>query len=145
MRSARGSASAASSLWLAITAIALLVLQAAAQTTDRFAILAPDSCETIKDKLVSTRELSLLAKAVEASGFDQALAGPGHTTLIAPTNTAFEKLAADSSGSDESYLDMDLYDLLSHHIIEGKADMSSIEGVLARIPTCNGEIIITDQ
>ena len=97
---------------------------------------------------MSTPELSLLAKAVEASGFDEALGGPGPMTLVAPTNKAFEKLAAESSGSDTSFLDMDLYDLLSHHIIDGKADTmdtSYIQGVISdRIPMCNGEIIMTD-
>lgn len=52
--------------------------------------------KTIASRIASTESYSKFATALEASGLDQALAGPGPFTVFVPTNRAFEKMTGQS-------------------------------------------------
>jgi uncharacterized surface protein with fasciclin (FAS1) repeats len=83
--------------------------------------------ETIASKIASLSELGLLAKAVNATGFDVTLSGPGPMTFLAPTDDAFKSLGSRYAATSASLLDMDLYDLLQYHILAGQAIQSSVQ------------------
>lgn len=103
-------------------------------------------CTTIGDLVSSRPDLSLIQKAVSASGYDVFLDAPGPKTFFAPNDAAFQKLNEDAGSA---VLDLDLLDLLRYHTF-GEEDVAErLERrakVLERLETsCNGELVIIDS
>ena len=73
-------------------------------------------CTTIGDLVSSRPDLSLIQKAVSASGYDVFLDAPGPKTFFAPNDAAFQKLNEDAGSA---VLDLDLLDLLRYHTFGG--------------------------
>ena len=76
---------------------------------------------TIVDAAVATPELSTLTQLVVAAGLADALSQPGHLTVFAPLNAAFEKIPADVLGAIGGNLDV-LTAVLTYHVVDGRAD-----------------------
>lgn len=112
---------------------------------------ASDGC-TIAAKLKSEESLRVVAKAVEATGFEDALSGPGPTVFYAPTDDAFRKLNAQYAGvegTEQDVLNMDLTKLLEHHVLASGAPESRVlprgTKVKLEIQACNGVILVVDH
>jgi transforming growth factor-beta-induced protein len=83
---------------------------------------------TIIDALEADGRFTALVQALQATGLDSVLSGPGPYTLFAPTDAAFDALPA---GAFEQLLDDpsgQLTDILRYHVIAGEtmsADISN--------------------
>ena len=89
--------------------------------------------------------MKTLKKGVHASDMDQLLSSTGPYTIFAPTDMAFEKLAA---GTMDNLLEPQnrkkLADLLNNHIVSGKiafADMKDGD----KLTTLNGKELLVQE
>lgn len=95
------------------------------------------SSRTIMDNITGARDFSTLVKALNTSGVNAALSGPGPFTVFAPTNKAFAKLPKASLNELMKPESKDkLTKLLNYHVIAGTHDAASI---LADIKAAGGK------
>ena len=100
-----------------------------------------DIVETIR----SSGSLGTLARAIQASGMADTLRTQGPITIFAPTDEAFEQIAATLSGAMKDK--EKLCSILKHHMVSGKytsgevvrmESLATLEGSLLRISTADG-------
>jgi uncharacterized surface protein with fasciclin (FAS1) repeats len=77
--------------------------------------------------IASRPELSTLAGLIEKSGLSPVLSAAGPFTVFAPSNQAFAALPAKTL-QDLAANPAALKDVLTHHVLGGKLDSSSITG-----------------
>eukprot|EP01025_Chloroclados_australasicus_P016119 TRINITY_DN1794_c0_g1_i10.p2 TRINITY_DN1794_c0_g1~~TRINITY_DN1794_c0_g1_i10.p2 ORF type:complete len:296 (-),score=60.05 TRINITY_DN1794_c0_g1_i10:1089-1976(-) len=107
-------------------------------------------CSTVAQVAANTPELSVLVEAVTAVGLLDALNDPALVaTILAPTNEAFEALAATFGTDLETILgDMELTNILTYHLIpevaafaadlENGAELGTFLGQTLTVDTTNG-------
>jgi transforming growth factor-beta-induced protein len=99
----------------------------------------PTSINNILDVLQLDGRFSVLLTALEVTGLDDAVAGPGPFTLFAPTDDAFAALLADLNISAEQLLaDPNLSNVLLYHVL-GKRNGAVQLLVSRRATTLQGE------
>jgi transforming growth factor-beta-induced protein len=120
-------------------AVALMILAGgAAQAAEK----------NIVETAVSAGSFTTLAKALQAAGLVDTLAGKGPFTVFAPTDEAFAKLPV---GTLEELLKPEnkakLQAILTYHVVAGKVMASDVTG-LTSAKTVNGQslkIAVTDD
>ncbi len=116
-----------------------LILPAHAQT----------SGSTIVDLALATPDLSTLVDLLVGADLVETLSGPGPFTVFAPTNAAFENIAAVLP----TLSPQDVTDILLHHVVPGVVPASAIPAttntppstVDGPIPASNGVVYVIDQ
>jgi transforming growth factor-beta-induced protein len=101
----------------------------------------PKPAPSIVEIATSNPDFSTLVAALQAANLVEALSGDGPFTVFAPTNAAFEKLAASLHLEVADLLELDnLSDILLYHVAEGavKAEQALEIGT---IPTLNGATV----
>lgn len=89
---------------------------------------------TIVDVAVAAGNFTQLVAALQAAGLDDDLAGPGPFTVFAPTDAAFEALAAVPEGDA-------LTQVLLYHVVSGRVPASALaEGV--NLPTSLNDLTL---
>lgn len=76
---------------------------------------------SIYDVVSESADHNVLLSALEASGLDAALAGPGNFTLFAPTDAAFENLPAELLQLLLNFPESYLASVLSYHVVDDVA------------------------
>lgn len=101
---------------------------------------------TLADVLAADGRFTVLLELVERSGLGPQLRAPGPTTLVAPTDTAFDALPPDTLASlrDGGVSGATLRELLGFHAIEGRWTLADI-GERARVPSLQGDEIALRQ
>ena len=88
---------------------------------------------SLSDAVAADPAFSTLVTALEQTGLDATLSGPGPVTLLAPTDAAFDQLSEilrAGGPQAERILSLDLKDLLEAHVVAGEVDLApSSEGV----------------
>jgi uncharacterized surface protein with fasciclin (FAS1) repeats len=88
---------------------------------------------SISDAVAADPAFSTLVTALEQTGLDATLSGPGPVTLLAPTDAAFDQLSEilrAGGPQAQRILSLDLKDLLEAHVVAGEVDLApSGEGV----------------
>jgi len=106
----------------------------------------PDIVETARGAGIFTT----LVAALEATGLDAALAGPGPFTVFAPTDDAFAALGIPAG---DLLADPGLADILLYHVVDGRLNASEVValdriGTLAgrnlKVKVSGGEVFIND-
>jgi transforming growth factor-beta-induced protein len=120
-------------LWLAILAFAFGAGQ----------ITTEASADTLADGIKKIPELSILAKAVEASGLSGMLNDSAKTwTLFAPTDDAFKKLPA---GVLENLLKPEnkekLQGLIKYHLVDGALLTAGVAAKSSKVKSAEGRDI----
>jgi transforming growth factor-beta-induced protein len=112
-------------------------------------LLPPADPEPTKPSIVeiatSNPDFSTLVAALQAANLVEALSGDGPFTVFAPTNAAFEKLAASLHLEVADLLELEnLSDILLYHVAEGavKAEQALEIGT---IPTLNGASVEAEK
>jgi len=94
----------------------------------------PTSINSILDVLQLDGRFSVLLAALEVTGLDDAVAGPGPFTLFAPTDEAFAALlAALGISADELLANPDLSSILLYHVLGSREE--ALQLLRARIAT----------
>jgi len=94
----------------------------------------PTSINSILDVLQLDGRFSVLLAALEVTGLDDAVAGPGPFTLFAPTDEAFTALLAELGiGADELLANPDLSSILLYHVLGSR--MGAVQLLLGRQAT----------
>ncbi|MBL7740519.1 MAG: fasciclin domain-containing protein [Chitinophagaceae bacterium] len=101
---------------------------------------------TILQIASTDRNLSIMMKAVKASGIEETLNGVGPFTLLAPVNLAFGKLPYPDTFENLVKVAGNqnrLTDILSYHVLKGKKLLKDFRDG-QKLPTANGkEVTIT--
>jgi uncharacterized surface protein with fasciclin (FAS1) repeats/2',3'-cyclic-nucleotide 2'-phosphodiesterase (5'-nucleotidase family)/subtilisin family serine protease len=119
-----------------VTAVDILASNGVIHVID--AVLIPPE-PTIATLVAGAEAFSTLATALEVTGLDAALAGPGPFTVFAPTNDAFDALP--EGVLDDLLADPDaLAEVLLYHVVSGIAVASDVVG-LDYITTLQGQDI----
>lgn len=108
--------------------IAVLTLSAAA-----FAPRPAQAASTIVDIAVADGRFTILVAALQATGLDAALAGPGPFTVFAPTDAAFNNVL-NLLGISASQLLADkgrLTEVLLYHVVSGAVTSDQVVGLSA--------------
>ena len=132
-------------------AIGMFVTMAAASQNGA-AVTAPG--KNIVETAVAAGSFKTLAKALEAAGLVDTLAGKGPFTVFAPTDEAFAKLPA---GTVEGLLKPEnkakLQRILTYHVVPGKVGSSevvkmtsakAVSGDTLTIDAKNGAVMVDD-
>lgn len=94
--------------------------------------------QSIYDILAANNNYSTLVKALEITGLDATLDGPGQFTILAPTNAAFNALRNQFNLTEERLLALpELADTLRFHVLSGKIMAESITNGM-QAPTLQG-------
>ena len=110
-------------------------------------IVAGARLGTITELAVLTPELSTLVGALQATGLDAALNGPGPFTAFAPLNSAFDKLP---EGTLASLTLQQLTDILTFHVssdvifaadLVQLSEVNTLLGVPFSVDTTNGVVL----
>jgi uncharacterized surface protein with fasciclin (FAS1) repeats len=105
--------------------------------------------ETIVDVAVGNPDFSILVAALTETGLAEALDGKGQFTVFAPTNAAFEALAAELGLSLGELVDFllanpeYLEDVLLYHVAPGRRNSNAVLGS-KRINTLQGKFLYQD-
>ncbi len=103
---------------------------------------------TVLQAATANPNLSILAQAVEAAGLETTLSGTGPFTVFAPTNAAFEALAAQMGVTTEQLLaSEDLENILLYHVVAGEtlANAFTDGQTLETQADGNASVVITKQ
>jgi len=96
--------------------------------------------QNIVDVAAADGSFSTLVGALQETGLDETLRGPGPFTVFAPTDTAFAEL---SDEEQRILLDPEnrerLANLLLFHVVEGEVASDQIVGRAVIVDTVNGE------
>ena len=101
--------------------------------------------QDIVDVAAADGSFSTLVGALQETGLDETLRGPGPFTVFAPTDAAFAQLS-----DDEQRILLDpqnrerLADLLLFHVVEGEVTSDRIVGRAVIVDTVNGEPLAID-
>jgi len=121
------------------------------EPTTSDAIPYPNEFDGAEDKnivqdLVAAGSFTVLVKLLNAAGLEETLSGPGPFTVFAPTDAAFEVVAADLGISLDDLVNALtaepelLTDILLYHVVSGKipaADVLGLNGT--KVETLSGE------
>jgi transforming growth factor-beta-induced protein len=102
--------------------------------------------KTIVQDLVSAGTFTVLVKLLNAAGLEETLSGPGPFTVFAPTDAAFEAVAADLGVNLDGLLNAVtadpalLTDILLYHVVSGKIPAADVAGLNGKkVETLSGE------
>ena len=102
--------------------------------------------QTIVEDLLAAGSFTTLVKLVTAADLGEALSGPGSFTLFAPTDAAFEAVAADLGVNLDDLLNTLatdpalLKDVLLYHVVSGKVPAADVVGLNGQdVTTLSGE------
>lgn len=95
--------------------------------------------DSITDIAAANPDFSTLVAALQATGLDAALSGPGPYTVFAPTNAAFDALP---EGTLEELLANpdDLANILTYHVVDGTVTSDQVVS-LESAPTLQGSML----
>lgn len=100
----------------------------------------PEPVLSIAEVIAGNPELSTLTETIKEAGLDQALAGDEPVTLLAPTNTAFDKLGAETLAGLKAEESRDrLSAVLRYHVLPGRFSLADLR---QRIEAGDGTAII---
>ena len=102
--------------------------------------------QTISKMASETPDLSILEKALEATGLDAALNGQGPFTVFAPTNAAFEKLP---EGTLEMLMKPEnkekLAAILKHHVIGASIESKDVKGTMSVDTLAGNKLSVVEE
>jgi uncharacterized surface protein with fasciclin (FAS1) repeats len=106
---------------------------------------APAAADDIVDTAAAAGQFDILAGALEKTGLDEALRGPGPFTVFAPTDAAFEKLPDEEQRLLLAPENRErLAELLSFHVVRGEVTAEQIVGRAVILDTVAGEPLAID-
>ena len=91
--------------------------------------------KNIVENLISAGSFTVLVKLLNAAGLEETLSGPGPFTVFAPTDAAFEVVAADLGISLDDLVNALtaepalLTDILLYHVVSGKIPATDVVGL----------------
>lgn len=107
---------------------------------------AAEAVGNLVDVAVADGNFTVLAKLVTAAGLGETLSGPGPFTVFAPTDAAFEAVAADLGVNLDDLLNALiadpalLKDVLLYHVVSGNVPAADVVGLNGKdVETLSGE------
>ena len=104
----------------------------------------PSDGDTIVDVAVAAEDFDILVAAVQEAGLVETLSGNRQLTVFAPTDEAFEALAAELGVEVGDLLELDeLEDILTYHVTSGRRKSPSVVNA-SEIEMLNGDLVDVD-
>ena len=132
---------------LGVVAAAMLLTTAACSSSEPASTTtSAEASGNVVDVAVSAGSFTVLVKLLNAAGLEETLSGPGPFTVFAPTDAAFEVVAADLGISLDDLVNTVtaepalLTDILLYHVVTGKIPAADVVGLNGtKVETLSGE------